>query len=370
MRLKRKFKIIFTLTPIMLAGVIFSILFILQPEQPIEKIKASRQAISEAESNGAKFFASKELSNAIKFRSELLTEWKKQNQTPFYKRNFDRVISLANKSINEANKAVKLSITGKKELSKNIQERTEVASDLLSKFEEKYYQLPFPNAIRKNFTQGKLLFLEALSAAQRGDSQLAYTNINQSHNILQKLQTEAETYLKIYFESFPKWERWVKETINWSKQNNDYAIIVDKIAQTCTLYKNGKVNRVFSIEMGPNWIGHKRMQGDKATPEGRYHVTKKRERNQTIFYKILHINYPNAEDKESFDRAIRNGTLPPDTCIGNLLAIHGEGGKGFHWTEGCVALINSEMDILYNAAKVGTPVTIVGSTQPFSKIFD
>ncbi|MEK7729868.1 MAG: L,D-transpeptidase, partial [candidate division KSB1 bacterium] len=39
----------------------------------------------------------------------------------------------------------------------------------------------------------------------------------------------------------------------------------------------------------------------------------------------------------------------------------GEGGKGANWTAGCVALRNDHMDEVYKLAKVGTPVTIVGS---------
>ena len=37
------------------------------------------------------------------------------------------------------------------------------------------------------------------------------------------------------------------------------------------------------------------------------------------------------------------------------------GGKGIDWTEGCIALTDSEIDVIFNLVKVGTPVTIVGS---------
>ncbi|HSD26878.1 MAG TPA: L,D-transpeptidase, partial [Vicinamibacteria bacterium] len=42
------------------------------------------------------------------------------------------------------------------------------------------------------------------------------------------------------------------------------------------------------------------------------------------------------------------------------IEIHGEGGRGQNWTEGCVALSNPDIDDLYGRVGVGTRVTIVG----------
>ena len=36
-------------------------------------------------------------------------------------------------------------------------------------------------------------------------------------------------------------------------------------------------------------------------------------------------------------------------------------GKESTWTEGCIALSDSDMDVVFRIAKGGTPVTIVGS---------
>ena len=38
--------------------------------------------------------------------------------------------------------------------------------------------------------------------------------------------------------------------------------------------------------------------------------------------------------------------------------------KGVHWTDGCVALENSEMDAVFKQASVNTTVIIVGSRLP------
>lgn len=80
------------------------------------------------------------------------------------------------------------------------------------------------------------------------------------------------------------------------------------------------------------------------------------------------LNYPNEEDTAKFREEIASGTLPHNAKIGGLIEIHGDGGKGIDWTEGCIALTNKEMDQIYKIIKVGTPVTIVGSLVKLEEI--
>jgi murein L,D-transpeptidase YafK len=115
-------------------------------------------------------------------------------------------------------------------------------------------------------------------------------------------------------------------------------------------------------EFGSNWIGDKKTKGDMATPEGKYYVTKKLSGSSTMYHKALMINFPNKHDIEEFNDRIRRGLIPADARIGDMIEIHGEGGKGGNWTQGCVALRNGDMDIIYKYAVTGTPVTIIGST--------
>jgi murein L,D-transpeptidase YafK len=93
-----------------------------------------------------------------------------------------------------------------------------------------------------------------------------------------------------------------------------------------------------------------------------YKITKKIDGYKTKYYKALLLDYPNDEDKEKFKSEISNGSLPSSAMIGGLIEIHGNGGKGIDWTEGCIALTDKEIDFVYRNVKVGTPVTIVGST--------
>jgi lipoprotein-anchoring transpeptidase ErfK/SrfK len=56
--------------------------------------------------------------------------------------------------------------------------------------------------------------------------------------------------------------------------------------------------------------------------------------------------------------ALERKVQPPwDTPLGGEIFIHGGGAHG-DWTDGCIALYNSDMNELYTMADVGTPVTV------------
>jgi murein L,D-transpeptidase YafK len=159
-------------------------------------------------------------------------------------------------------------------------------------------------------------------------------------------------------------------TLNESKKTRDYSIIIDKFSRKCLIYLNGAKKYEFEAELGKNWVGDKRLRGDMATPEGMYKITKKFKDSKTKYYKALLLDYPNDEDKEKFKSEIGNGSLPASARIGDLIEIHGNGGKGIDWTEGCIALTDKEMDIVFKIAKVGTPVTIIGSMVDLKDVMD
>ena len=122
----------------------------------------------------------------------------------------------------------------------------------------------------------------------------------------------------------------------------------------------GRPVKTYDAEIGSNALGVKRRQGDRATPEGRYRVVKRKDRGQSRYYRALLLDYPNAADRERFAAAQRRGEIPRGARIGGLIEIHGEGGRGQNWTEGCVALSNRDIDDLFPRVGVGTRVTIVG----------
>jgi murein L,D-transpeptidase YafK len=110
--------------------------------------------------------------------------------------------------------------------------------------------------------------------------------------------------------------------------------------------------------LGKHPQGHKQ-QGDSHTPEGNYILDFKKA--DSAFYRAIHISYPNEQDKT---QANARGV---DPC--GAIMIHGQrngfGWAGwfmqhFDWTDGCVALMNSEMALVWQSiVDAGTSVTIV-----------
>jgi len=157
------------------------------------------------------------------------------------------------------------------------------------------------------------------------------------------------------------WRGWVAETIEWSRSTGNTALVVDKDAHRLLVYQAGRVVREYDAELGWNNVGDKLHQGDGATPEGRYKVTQKKTRANTRYYKAFLLDYPTQEDRRQLDALKAAGEVPRATRVGGLIEIHGEGGRGKDWTDGCVAITNDEIDWLFTRVAVGTPVTIVGS---------
>jgi len=158
-----------------------------------------------------------------------------------------------------------------------------------------------------------------------------------------------------------QWRRWVDLTIEESRISGDTAIVVDKLHRRLLLFQDGLKMAEFPAELGANGLRRKEHAGDRATPEGMYRVVKLKEGHQTKYYKALLINYPNDEDRVRYARAKARGTIPARAGIGSLIEIHGHGGEGQDWTDGCVALANEHMDVVFARSRIGTPVTIVGT---------
>jgi L,D-peptidoglycan transpeptidase YkuD (ErfK/YbiS/YcfS/YnhG family) len=157
------------------------------------------------------------------------------------------------------------------------------------------------------------------------------------------------------------WRTWAEQTIEESRRTGESALLIDKLRRRVFLYRAGRVTASYPAELGANGLVRKEHSGDRATPEGRYHIVMVKRAPQTKFNKALLINYPNDEDRRRFALGRRRGTISRGAGIGNLIEIHGDGGEGHDWTDGCVALSNEDMDRLFGHVRVGTPVTIVGT---------
>ncbi len=157
------------------------------------------------------------------------------------------------------------------------------------------------------------------------------------------------------------WRSQVEETVAESRRAGTTAIIVDKYHRQLVLYRAGREIAVYQAEIGSNGLARKRHAGDRATPEGRYRVATMKGPGATRYHLALLLDYPNAEDRRRYRAAVAAGEIPPGVGIGSLIEIHGEGGTGRDWTDGCVALANGDMERLFRQVAVETPVTIVGT---------
>ena len=158
-----------------------------------------------------------------------------------------------------------------------------------------------------------------------------------------------------------KWRELVAQTIAHSRDSGETVFVVDKLKRRLHVYAGGRREATYTAELGVKGLRQKVHSGDQATPEGRYRVTRLRGPGKTTYYKALLIDYPNGDDRARFALGRKNGQVPLRAGIGSLIEIHGEGGQGRDWTDGCVALTNQDMDRVFAKARVGTPVTIVGT---------
>ena len=104
-------------------------------------------------------------------------------------------------------------------------------------------------------------------------------------------------------------------------------------------------------------------EGSTATPEGWFKVQEKH--LSAKYNKFVHLDYPNDSSRVRFNALKAKGQIPPNAEIGGDVGIHGiwKGGDdmiemGVGWTDGCVALRNTDIDELYTLCGVGTRVCI------------
>lgn len=143
----------------------------------------------------------------------------------------------------------------------------------------------------------------------------------------------------------------------WAQTPVDLVRVLKSEHKLQLLYE-GEVIREFSVALGRNPKGHKQQEGDQRTPEGRYTLDYKKA--DSAFYRAIHISYPNSADVLS----AKTRNVSP----GGQIMIHGQkNGWGWlsfitqrsDWTNGCVALNNADMDIVWALISEGTKIEIL-----------
>lgn len=351
----------------LVTGMVY-LLFLITPEAPLASVEKARTALGEARKLGAEKHAPELLSSSEQAYERAMKALDEEYERFILFRDYSYVDSNCRIAASLAERAANKTLAGSKKLEISVKARIRELSEMVDHYDPWMNTIPLSQPVRNKFIQGKMWLAEAVVDEQKknyneGDEKLKKASLHLNASI-----AELNIYLQGYFAKYGEWINWFKESVERSKETRTGLIVVDKMARSCSLYKNGKLRKTYAIELGPNWIGDKRFKGDKSTPEGRYRVVKKLDKSHTKYFKALLIDYPNADDRTRFDDNRKNGKIPGNADIGGLIEIHGHGGKGADWTDGCIALKDDDMKELFSHTEVSTPVTIVGSLKPLDKI--
>ncbi|MCH7820601.1 MAG: L,D-transpeptidase family protein [Proteobacteria bacterium] len=134
-------------------------------------------------------------------------------------------------------------------------------------------------------------------------------------------------------------------------------VLIEKAERKLHLIKDGVAFRIFDIALGIRPIGDKEREGDFKTPEGKYTLDTRNPNSE--FFLSIHVSYPNVLDIRS---ARAKGVDP-----GGAIMIHGQPNSPsrseayYHtqdWTNGCIAVSNSDMIDIWLMTANNTPVEI------------
>ncbi len=134
-------------------------------------------------------------------------------------------------------------------------------------------------------------------------------------------------------------------------------VVIDKSDRQISLWRGDTLLKRAKVALGLRPQGHKSREGDFRTPEGRYQLV---ERNpNSDFFLSIRVSYPAPADVR---KAARLGVAP-----GGQIMIHGQPNKPKHneeyyrrtdWTDGCIAVSNSDMVDIWLMTTPSTPITI------------
>ncbi len=134
-------------------------------------------------------------------------------------------------------------------------------------------------------------------------------------------------------------------------------IIVEKEQRKLHLIKDDEIFRTFEIALGIAPIGDKQSEGDFKTPEGVYTLDTRNPNSD--FFLSIHISYPNSKDRRE---ARVKGVSP-----GGQIMIHGQPNLPTYsaayyrkqdWTNGCIAVSNSDMIDIWLMTPNDIPIEI------------
>ena len=134
-------------------------------------------------------------------------------------------------------------------------------------------------------------------------------------------------------------------------------VLVEKGARKLHLLRDGEIFKTFRIALGIRPVGDKKQEGDFRTPEGRYLLDIKNPNSE--YFLSIRISYPDVQDRRE---AQKEGVDP-----GGAIMIHGQPNvptrseayyRTQDWTNGCIAVSNSDMIDIWLMTGDNTPIEI------------
>ena len=171
-----------------------------------------------------------------------------------------------------------------------------------------------------------------------------------------------------------------KQELEEITAKQEMVVVVEKSVNKMTVFYQGEPLKSFICVSGVNTQGDKQQQGDNRTPEGRFFITDKERLNNDPYLgqKWMGISYPapahaqkgmennliSVNQYQAIVRANNQKVQPPqNTALGGWIGIHGGRDdltkEKINWTEGCLALQDTDLEELYKIVQYGTLVVIV-----------
>ncbi len=134
-------------------------------------------------------------------------------------------------------------------------------------------------------------------------------------------------------------------------------ILVLKKKHEMLLLDGEQIVKTYSVALGYGGLKAKQREGDHRTPEGIYEIDWRNPASR--FHLSLHLSYPAEADKE---RARKRHVSP-----GGDIMIHGLGSEFSYlgvkqylqdWTDGCIAVTDTEIEEIWKLVPDRTPVEI------------
>lgn len=134
-------------------------------------------------------------------------------------------------------------------------------------------------------------------------------------------------------------------------------VVVLKREHKMMLLSGTEMVKSYSVALGRGGLGAKQRQGDRRTPEGTYRIDWRNPSSK--FHLALHISYPRQLDR------VRAASLRASP--GANIEIHGlppafswvgSNHRIVDWTDGCIAVTDSEIEEIWQLVPDGTLVEI------------